>query len=68
MTERKKPTPTRTSRLLSAEAFAAISAVEGLRLSPAGRKRLEEAKAANLTPDERRTAILRAYTNSARHK
>ncbi len=48
--------------ILGAKAFAAISAVEGLQLNAASRQRLDALKAADLTPDERRTEVLRAYT------
>jgi hypothetical protein len=38
-----------------------ISAVEGIKLSPAARRRADEFDRLNLSPDERRRAILRAY-------
>ena len=56
------------ARTLGRKALAAITAVEGLQLSPASRKRLKELKAANLSPEERRAAILRAYTSAASRK
>lgn len=52
--------------VLGAKAFAAISAVEGLRLSAASRERLDALKAAALTPDERRAEVLRAYIGLGR--
>jgi hypothetical protein len=48
--------------VLGAKAFAAISAVEGLRLSSTSSRRLSMLKASSLTADERRAEVLRAYT------
>lgn len=45
--------------LLGARAFAAISAVEGLRLSSAGHKRVH----ASAPLDQRRAEVLRAYSD-----
>lgn len=45
--------------VLGREKFAAISAVEGLKLTPEGEKRLKETEA--LSPEERRAVILRAF-------
>jgi hypothetical protein len=47
------------NRPLGAKAYAAISEVEGVRLSDAGRKRLSGTK--HLSQDERRAEVLRAY-------
>ena len=47
--------------VLGAKAFAAISAVEGLRLSASSSRRLKTLKASSLTADERRAEVLRAY-------
>lgn len=57
-----KATPKGGKRVLGAKAFAAISSVEGLRLSKASRQRLTTSKAAGLSGDERRAEVLRAYT------
>lgn len=54
------------SRVLGARAFAAITAVEGLRLSSASRRRLEVLKASSLSSDERRAEVLRAYSGLAK--
>jgi hypothetical protein len=43
---------------LGARAFAAISAVEGLKLTAAGRKRVE----GSAPIEQRRAGVLRAYT------
>lgn len=50
------------SRVLGPKAFAAISAVEGLRLSTVSRRRLETLKATGLSAEERRAEVLRAYS------
>lgn len=49
-------------QVLGAKAFAAITAVEGLRLSASSRGRLEALKASGLSSEERRKEVLRAYT------
>jgi|GEM_PF-2341457 len=54
--------------VLGARAFAAITAVEGLRLSAVSRRRLETLKASGLTPEERRAEVLRAYTGLGKRK
>ena len=59
-----KATKAAGSRVLGGKAYAAIAAVEGLRLGPASKKRLATLKAGDLTPDQRRAAVLRAYTQS----
>jgi hypothetical protein len=46
---------------LGLRAFAAISAVEGLKLSSSSRARLEALRATDLTPEQRRAEILKAY-------
>lgn len=54
----KRPKPT---RVLGARTFAAISAVEGLHLSPTSRARLNRMAAEGLPRDERRKALLREW-------
>lgn len=49
------------TRVLGSKTFAAIAAVEGLRLSATSRKRLAVLKASDLSPEERRAEVLRAY-------
>lgn len=56
------------SRVLGAKAFAAITAVEGLRLSAASRNRLATLRATGLTTDELRAEVLRAYAGFGRKK
>jgi hypothetical protein len=48
-------------RVLGAATFAAISAVEGLKLSPAAKKRLTALKARKLTPAQKRAEVVRVY-------
>ncbi|HEY1498061.1 MAG TPA: hypothetical protein VGF88_00650 [Acidobacteriaceae bacterium] len=55
----KRPEAAVRPFVLGREKFAAITAVEGLRLTPDGEKRLKETE--SLRPEERRAAILRAY-------
>lgn len=62
MPQSSKTSPKSNSRVLGAKAFAAISAVEGLRLSTASRRRLEALKATGLSAEERRAEVLRAYS------
>jgi hypothetical protein len=63
-TKSRKP----KSRVLGTKAFAAITAVEGLRLSAASRKRLDALKAAGLSAEERRAEVLRSYTSLGKKK
>lgn len=48
-------------QILGRASMAAITAVEGLALSEAGRERQAEFDRAGLTPAERRAAIAKAY-------
>ena len=63
-----KSTLSPRARTVGRKAGAAIAAVEGLRLSPASRKRLKELRAAKLSSEERRAAIVRAYTGSTNRR
>ncbi len=54
------------AQILGSKAFAAISAVEGLRLGAASQERLNQLKSAGLSQEERRSEILRAYKALAR--
>ena len=56
------------SRVIGPTAFAAIAAVEGLKLNTASRARLNKLKASGLSPDARRTEVLRAYRSLSRAK
>jgi hypothetical protein len=56
------------SAVIGAKAFAAITAVEGLRLSAASRQRLQRLKSSGLAGEERRAEVLRAYRSDARKK
>jgi hypothetical protein len=50
-----------TKTVLGPKAFAAITAVEGLALSSASKRRLASLHASDLSDDERRAEIIRAY-------
>lgn len=47
--------------VIGSKAFAAITAVEGLKLSTASKSRLSNLKAKGLNNDERRAEVIRAY-------
>lgn len=47
--------------VIGPKAFAAISAVEGLKLNAASKSRITSQKAKGLSNDERRAEIIRAY-------
>lgn len=53
--------PGKTGFVVGAAGFAKISAVEGIRLSPAMKKRAAEAGSKGLTAEETRRAIIRSY-------
>lgn len=59
-TRRPKP-----ARVLGARTFAAISAVEGLKLSQSSRTRLDRLAAEGLSRDERREAVLRTWRDKS---
>lgn len=52
---------TKRGFVVGAAGFAKISAVEGIRLSPAMKKRAAEAGSKGLTAEETRRAIIRTY-------
>ena len=54
------------SRVLGARAFAAMTAVEGLKLGPDSSARLSRMEAQKLPHDERRKAVLDAYRSRQR--
>lgn len=49
---------------LGAKAFAAITAVEGLRLSSTSKNRLDRQKKQGMSNEQRRQDVLRAYRAS----
>jgi hypothetical protein len=51
----------KTDFVLGQAGFAKISAVEGIRLKPAMKKRAADASNKGLSPDEYRRTIVRAY-------
>lgn len=52
------------SRVIGSRAFAAISAVEGLKLSRDSRARLNRLRSSGLGGEERRSAVRDAYRSS----
>jgi hypothetical protein len=61
--------PRRSKTVIGTRAFEAITAVEGLDLSDASKKRLKPLQAdSTLTPAQRRDAVVRAYTAMSRKK
>ena len=54
----------KTSFVIGTAGFAKISAVEGIRLSPAMKKRAAEARSKGLTAEETRRTIIRSYRKS----
>jgi len=59
---RSKASPKVTGSVLGLKRFAAISAVEGLKLTAQGRKRV----LASVSPQRRRDEIIRAYLDPKR--
>jgi hypothetical protein len=52
------------AHVLGQRTFAAITAVEGISLSAASRKRLADMKKRNLSHDEQRLEVIRAYVDT----
>lgn len=52
------------NHVLGEQTFAAITAVEGISLSEASRKRLASMKKRKLTSEEQRSEIIRAYSEA----
>jgi hypothetical protein len=62
MTEKRKDSSINaSSRVLGDRNFAAISAVEGLKLGRASKERLSALREKKLTPAQKRAEVLRAY-------
>jgi hypothetical protein len=62
MTQKRKGSSINaSSRVLGDKTFAAISAVEGLKLGKASRERLSALDKTKLTPAQKRAEVLRAY-------
>jgi len=62
----KKLGSAKTARVLGDKTFAAITAVEGLRLSHSAKKRLSAMDEKKLTPAQKRAEVLRAYSPKSR--
>jgi hypothetical protein len=52
------------AHVLGDRTFAAITAVEGVRLSTASRKRLSDMNSRKLPADEQRSEVIRAYVDA----
>lgn len=52
------------NHVLGDQTFAAITAVEGVRLSAASRKRLSDMNKRKLTTDQQRSEVIRAYVDA----
>lgn len=62
MVEKPKKTRNETkASILGDKTFAAITAVEGLKLPRASKRRIAALKQKKLTPAQRRAEVLRAY-------
>ena len=68
MSSPSKKSPIPSSRVLGENAFAAITAVEGLELSAASKRRLDELKRSGLSAEERRAEVLRAYAGLGKRR
>lgn len=65
MTDKRKGSSINSSsRVLGDKTFAAISAVEGLKLGKASKERLSALREKQLTPAQKRAEVLRAYVQS----
>ncbi|ARN83964.1 hypothetical protein [Methylocystis bryophila] len=60
----KRLAGTTEGHVLGEQSFAAITAIEGVSLSAASRKRLASMKKRKLTNDEQRTEVIRAYSQA----
>jgi hypothetical protein len=60
----KGPRANTTDHVLGQRTFAAITAVEGISLSAASRKRLADMNKRKLSPDDQRAEVIRAYRDA----
>lgn len=60
------PSSTPKRHVIGSRAFAAMTAVEGLKLSGESRERLQKLQSSGLSAAERRAAVLKAYRSTAR--
>jgi hypothetical protein len=66
VSNRRKPPVNNSSRVLGDRTFAAISAVEGLKLGRASKERMSSMKERNLRPAQKRAEVLRAFSHKDR--
>ena len=60
--------PSTSGHVLGQRTFAAITAVEGIGLSAASRKRLADLKKRKLSADDQRSEVIRAYQDAKTHR
>lgn len=60
--------PSTSGHVLGQRTFAAITAVEGIGLSAASRKRLADLKKRKLSADDQRSEVIRAYRDAKTHR
>jgi hypothetical protein len=58
----------KTGSVIGADALRAISAVEGIRLTPESALRLRKLKSGGLTPEQRRAQVIAAYAQKTPRK
>jgi hypothetical protein len=68
MSSPSKKSPVPSSHVLGNKAFAAITAVEGLELSAASKRRLDALRHSSLSAEERRAEVLRAYAGLGKRR
>jgi hypothetical protein len=58
----------KTGRIIGSDTLRAISAVEGIRLTPQSNLRLKRMKSAGMTPDQSRAEVRKAYAPQKKRK
>ena len=66
MAKSRKTAGKPASRVIGAKSFAAIAAVEGLRLKGASKKRIATLRASDLSAEERRAEVISTYAGKGR--
>lgn len=66
MTKSSKSTGKFAAPVIGAETFAAMAAIDGLRLEGASKNRVATLRASDLSPEERRAEVIRAYADKGR--
>lgn len=60
----KGPKPSPSGHVIGQRTFSAITAVEGIGLSAASRRRFAEMNKRKLSPDDQRAEVIRAYLDA----